>query len=630
MRRPPAAALMVTGAGLMALSEVSPLVQWSAGFVLLVMAIRFWVSRPISEGLGNACILTLLVILTTRGIGEPQRAPEWLALALLGLQAHRMWQWVMPKDSRILALLALVQLVLAGSQSTSPTFLLAVIVWALSAMRCFWVVPIHRLRQQMGTSALLLGVAGLLFLILPRVQSPAMEPGASPDAHIGFSDQVALGDLGALLDNQRPVLRIQGLPNTEEMQYFRGVALDYFDGQTWSRSVTSQPVVMDERQVSQGSIQVFAEPEAKGIVFTTGPVDAVQSAFGRLERDANDNWFLSGVQGSVQYTLALNRNEALAGPDDAARYLQLPEEIDRSVLQLATEMGADVGTPTERAEVIQSWFSQAFTYTRVPEKDAEGAPLQEFLLRSRRGHCEYFASGAAILLRSQGIPARVVTGFLGGEFNQAGQYWLVRQEHAHAWVEFVDASGRWARLDTTPQTMALPQLTSLWTQGKDTVEWLWRSQVIAYDRKRQWTLAQTPIWSIQNIFQQGSQAERPTLPWVGIFLSLGALFGGGWSLRFMWIRLRRRWFGSQEGRDGIARVHQRMWDLLRKYGYRPREELPPLTKAEHIAEKLPEGAEDVYALVWLYYRVVYGGEEEAPLLTEAEACYSRIQAAMNT
>ena len=94
------------------------------------------------------------------------------------------------------------------------------------------------------------------------------------------------------------------------------------------------------------------------------------------------------------------------------------------------------------------------------------------------------------------------------------------------------------------------------------------------------------------------------------------------------MRQQRVWLGEQERKDGIARIHQRMWMLLKVHGFRPRADIPPLANAGIIADTMLEGSEDVHMLVWLYYRVRYGGEEEAGLIGEAEACLARIQTAL--
>ena len=629
MRRPPFAAFACTCAGLLAVGELSVLVQWCTAVVVLVMALRFWLYRPLPEGLGNAYILLSLTGLTAMGVGDVQRASEWLALALLVLQIHRMWQWVGPKDSRVLVLLSLVQLVLTGSQSASSLFLLAVVLWFASAVHCFWVVPIQRRNERILTVGASCGIAVLLFLILPRFQSPAMEPGPQAESVIGFSEDIELGELSALLENSSPVLRVQGLPKTEEPLYFRGVALDAFDGERWSRTGIHSAVEEGIVPSTSTRIDVFAEREHKGVVFTLGTVHRVQSTYGMPLRDNQDNWVLFGATGAAQYTMYVTLDQRSPTAKTPRRYQELPDDVNASLRTLAAELGAGERDPTVRAQRLKTWFLNTFSYTRIPETDAKTMTVDDFVLQTRRGHCEYFASATALLLRLQGTPARVVTGFLGGEYNETGRYWVVRQDHAHAWVEYVDASGAWVRLDTTPQSVAPQQMRSLWAQGKDTADWLWRTQIVAYDRERQWTLAQSPIWSIQNIFHRTSSSTNASVfPWVGVLISLVIVLGCVWGVRRLWMRQQRVWLGERGRKEGIARIHEHMWTVLKAHGHRPRADNPPLANAGMIAESMPESAEDLYTLVWLHYRVAYGGEEEAGLIGEAEACLARIQAAL--
>src|SRR5262249_29888870 len=129
------------------------------------------------------------------------------------------------------------------------------------------------------------------------------------------------------------------------------------------------------------------------------------------------------------------------------RALQLPPDLDPRLRTLGAVV-AGTGTPLERAQRIADWLRTSFTYTRTPNDRATPAPLTTFLLERRSGHCEYFASALAVLLRTRGVPARVVNGFVGGEPDPETGWIRVRRYHAHSWVEVHD--GGWWIVDPTP------------------------------------------------------------------------------------------------------------------------------------------------------------------------------------
>src|SRR5262249_57566678 len=108
------------------------------------------------------------------------------------------------------------------------------------------------------------------------------------------------------------------------------------------------------------------------------------------------------------------------------------------------------GPPGERAKRLETHLIQGYSYTRDFGGRSTENPLEDFLFRYRSGHCEYFASSMVLLLRSQGIPARLVTGFLGGDYNPFEGYTIVRGSNAHAWVEAYLPGGGWQIFDPTP------------------------------------------------------------------------------------------------------------------------------------------------------------------------------------
>jgi protein-glutamine gamma-glutamyltransferase len=172
-----------------------------------------------------------------------------------------------------------------------------------------------------------------------------------------------------------------------------------------------------------------------------------------------------------------------------AAYLQLPSSLSPRVRELALRLTASAGTPTDRRDAIAAWLRQTYAYTlRVPRSAPGMDPVESFLFETRAGHCEYFASAMTILLRAAGIPARYVNGYLGGEWNDIGQYVAVRDNRAHSWAEAYLPESGWLRVDATPP-MAINTHAGRLRQLFDSLDFFWSRWVVGYDLSRQLDLA---------------------------------------------------------------------------------------------------------------------------------------------
>ena len=307
-------------------------------------------------------------------------------------------------------------------------------------------------------------VAGGLFFVLPRVGLATLPLRARLGQMItGFSERVELGSYGSILTDSNVVMRVHLPDEVQPDRYpnlrWRGVVLDTFDGQAWSiryprqiRLVRPSSGGFDVGLLRGSGLflrqEIFLEPIASEVVFaaprspppdrwrprcwrwTTWAPCPVSSPGARLRYTVE-----SEVEGPSVRGAPLRRP---APPLDAAqlqRYLQLP------VLR-AGDPGAGAAGRGRRASRRRrsraAWRSSCgpssatrSTLERVSQLD----PLQEFLFVRRAGHCEYFAAAMAVMLRSLGVPSRVVNGFQRGEWNPYGQYYIVRYYDAHSWVE---------------------------------------------------------------------------------------------------------------------------------------------------------------------------------------------------
>ncbi|MFQ5351248.1 MAG: DUF4129 domain-containing transglutaminase family protein, partial [Thermoanaerobaculia bacterium] len=190
------------------------------------------------------------------------------------------------------------------------------------------------------------------------------------------------------------------------------------------------------------------------------------------------------------------------------------EDVSTRIRELAAQVMGE-GTTAERAVRATTHLRQEYSYTLDLMGSPNDNPIEEFLFNVRAGHCELFASSLVLMLRSQGIPARLVTGYLGTEYNALEGYHIVRGSNAHAWVEVLIEGGGWRILDPTPAAglpqSADPGLLGLMRQAWDFLEFRWDRYVISY----------------------------------GFYDQARAFFG----LRSLWVRLRRMLFGRQSRPD---------------------------------------------------------------------------------
>jgi hypothetical protein len=257
-------------------------------------------------------------------------------------------------------------------------------------------------------------------------------------------------------------------------------------------------------------------------------------------------------------------------------------------------------------------------------------PIEDFLFRTREGHCEYFAGAMVVLLRCVGVPSRMVTGFAGGEWNDYGQFYIIRQRHAHAWVEARFHLDRvvWLAFDPTPERLADEGPGTGWlaalSQRFDAFRMWWNLYVVNYSRHDQRKVSDMvtsllsripgslPTWG-RTVLSIPSGAAGGAKAVVVLLVGLGFLGGSGFIL---W-RLVRRGAGKRRrgaaGRPSLA-FYRRLDDILRKRGYRRAPAVTPAEFARHVLEDGGERYRPVAVVTEAFCRVRYGGQK----LTSAE------------
>jgi transglutaminase-like putative cysteine protease len=300
-------------------------------------------------------------------------------------------------------------------------------------------------------------------------------------------------------------------------------------------------------------------------------------------------------------------------PEVLEPYLTVPLSTSERVTALARSLTKDHPTTAGKVQAITEWLRQTHTYTTNLRRNPQVAdPLEDFLFHQTAGHCEYFASATAILLRLAGVPSRVVYGFLGGEWNDLSGHITVRDNRAHTWVEAYFGTFGWVRVDATPAAAAPSGMSKL-KQLFDSLELVWSRWVVDYDVGRQVDLARRLSRRIG--LERG--ALQGKVPWPLVLRGGGALAVVGLGvLMVRWTRRRRRAgtpAGARRGPRAQGAAIERLWhttcDRLARRGWtRAPSETPREYAARALAAGLP-GADALAALAHLYAAARYGGRE---------------------
>src|SRR5271170_26140 len=375
-------------------------------------------------------------------------------------------------------------------------------------------------------------IGGALFFFFPRFSAGYLgRTSLQPTLMSGFSDDVELGQIGEIKKNSTVVMRVRtGKPVGYPTLRWRGIALSAFDGKRWfsaSHDSVTIPAGMNgwinlmERPPEQDPAAtilrytILLQPVATDTMFA--PANAI-SIRGNLsgegsstELGARRSYIIRDSTGSLfnpfhnfstiryeGFSLLPARNvprlrAASTEYSEEIRntYLQLPK-LDPRIPELAKQITARAQTPFDKTITLENYLRSHYAYNLNLTGKPGDDPLSHFLFETRSGHCEYFASAMAIMLRTLGIPTREVNGFLPGEYNDLGEDYIVRASDAHSWVEVYFPGSGWMTFDPTPDAPegSAGFLTQL-EKYADYLQLTWDDWVVSYDFIHQILLAQT-------------------------------------------------------------------------------------------------------------------------------------------
>jgi protein-glutamine gamma-glutamyltransferase len=591
------------------------------------------------------------------------------------------------RDYYFLAVIAFLMVLSAAVLTVDSTFLLAFCGFMLTAVVTFILMEMRRAAasaafqsatddagasRQMGfslvkaTPALVLLIAlgaAVIFFVLPRVSSGYLSA-YTPTGEIatGFSDRVQLGRIGEIQQSGALVMHIQidGDSHGAFDLKWRGVALSLFDGTTWSnphehrlvaRSPNGQFLLSSESTSRAGHrihYRVLMEPIANNVFFLAPEALSLGGNYRLVSRDDAGAVFDSDFDRPVgTYDAESDVAQPEATVLRAARqdyppavllnYLQLPR-LDPRVAPLAEQITASESNSYDKAVALERYLRAHFGYTLQLGRSAHRDPLAYFLFERKQGHCEYFASAMAVMLRTLRIPSRVVNGFRTGEFNDVTSQYLVRASSAHSWVEAYFPGYGWISFDPTPAAPAEVRTGwNRWALYADAMASFWREWVVSYDvshqyilghraaqggtewirRARRWERLQYDTW-LEAARRTGNAVSDAPWRWGGMALGVaGLLVLGAYSGRLRRAIRRRQVAARPERSPRVAATiwYERVLRMLAKRGW---QKLPALTPVEFVAGLKDDKVRDPMARFAEHYERARFGDsvEDAARLPE--------------
>ena len=617
-----AALWLVAALALIMALHVTHLPTWVSGLFALAAAWRAIIETR-KLALPPRWLLVTLTIIVSAGvfvIGGTLLGREAGVALLAAMAALKLLEARNVRDGAVitsLGLLLLMAVLLYGQDLFTAAYVLVALLVLLVAQlavhaRTSMLAPGAALRLVSRMMLQAVPIMLILFVLFPRIPGPLWAlPRDAHSGRTGLSDHMEPGSISDLIQSSEVAFRVRfagAVPKPAQL-YWRGPVLWRFDGRAWTGGTDREPATPPYKTIGE-RVDYFVTLEAHGMrsLFALDlPADA------RAVTDTFELKRAEPVNERLHYSMAsyLQYQTPPLTPGERARYLALPETGNDRARALASSWREkhDDGALVQAA--LSMFRSETFFYTLHPPLLGANS-VDDFLFNSRRGFCEHYASSFVFLMRAAGIPARVVTGYQGGETN--GDYTIVRQSDAHAWAEvWLDKSG-WTRVDPTaavaPQrveqglfaaTDEAKELPFLVRRGDS----LWRSTALLWDRANntwnQWVLAYGP--ERQKEFLSGFGFGQ--VDWQHMVIAMIAALTTVLVGALLFTQRRQR-----NNLDPVARAYQLFCDKLARRGLPRAAHEGPIDYTQRVARERPTIAAQILLIGELYAGLRYGSAQQ--------------------
>ena len=621
-----------------------PVLFFSAGWRIRVM-----LGKAEQPGIFIKILLGILGIAALKLSGIPIVSLEMTASFLMLGFAYKSLEVIERRDGMVVILTGfiLIGVLFLYSQSILVTlysfFSVIILTGAMIAIQQSGAQPINqngrnkpshaiwsKLRLSTAMLLLCLPLMILFFVFAPRFQPFWTVPTAGGQAKTGITDSMSPGDIAQLSqsDGLAFTVSFEGKRPRQNELYWRGLVLQYFDGKTWTQNDPDTPPIQLQQydlvfDASRIAIEKKGEPiHYKTIYQKTGqPWMFALNPVVDIEGPAlfGPNFRVIAKQAINEAVLVKfssfpeSQKDTVIDPATKAINLQLPEKGNSKSRLLAEQLLSSSQSKQEYIQkVLNSFREQQYFYTLRPPLLGDENTIDGFLIDSKKGFCAHYAGSFVFMMRAAGIPARVVTGYQGGEWNENGQFLAVHQFDAHAWTEVWLEGQGWLRYDPTAmvapqriernleaamqqegsflegQTLSLNKVK--WLNGLrkqlDSLQYGWQRFVLNFDNDTQQSL-------LKKLF--GEMTIQKTM------FIVGGLFAG---IMVLWLGF----LGLMKSRSSEAREHQlyrKFTELLSKKGVIKDIAQTPEAFRQLAIEKLPESATEINAFTQLYSAICY-------------------------
>ena len=625
---------------------------WVPSLFLLSLALKFWM-EPRGYRLRSVVLKLMLVaaaLMTAFVTYDSVRGVETGISLLVVLMSLKILEAHTAREFRIMVLIGWM-LCLCGF-FLSQDFTTALCLLIAFALLTVALVQFHRgtapgaVWPPVGTTCKLLLQASplliLFFLLFPRINTGLrFELRPFRSANTGFSDRLSPGRIAALANSSDIAFRAEfhgSSTRPSAPMYWRGVVMWRCDGMEWRAPYEPRPKAPSTTLDVAGSRALAVQsPDATEIKqrITLAPHGArwmfaldrpIKSVRGAMLARGDYLWSVQPIRKSRQYDVASSEfsgNEITA--KERADSLEVPASISPVVRDLAYSWRVQNHDPRGVVSTALRFFrTQGFSYSLTP---GDYEDLEEFLFRRRVGFCEHYAATFATLMRLAGIPARVVVGYLGGEYNELGHFFLVRQADAHAWCEVWLPENGWTRVDPTsavaPERANLDLTTFLETRIASSQVGVGRNALIArLLRSAVFTNARF-IWQtlsyewdtrllafdadVQDVFLSflGISSRGPFFLIIEILLVAIALL----AIYFAWMQLRTR-----SSVDRVKALYEYFCRKIARLGVRRDPCEGPLDFAQRAAQSLPNESNRILQIADTYMLLRYAPQPAPGML----------------
>ena len=681
-------AYMFAGLGLIALMLGTTFTLVDSLVVMVAFVASWFAEPPLIERPGysrfwNVGAVLLLVVQIARALGGAATLSVGVQYAAF-LQISRLAHRKTAADYQQIAILAFLHLI-AGTVLSSGLDYGVVFFGFVIVMP--WMLTLTHLRKELETeygvgspmlrgeleserltSASFFGGTTLLavplfvltaamFFAFPRVGFGFLSSlGAQQMSVAGFGDDVELGGFGTIRDDPTVVMRVKmserpSPPPRSIGIRLRGTSFDRYSEGRWSRTqiptenvrrVRDEYILYRPPSAEDREYEIILDPMEEAVLFIPEGTVAfripptVRAGRNRHRKVAYspgfDFRYRGRIEGPLTYTAYVGTE--VRGVEESvpevlrSRYLELPSGYER-IAELARDVVGSAADPRAQAQLVERYLRLSYRYS-LEQPDTRGRdPLHVFLFETKAGHCEYFSTAMALMMRSLGVPTRNVTGFLGADYNPYGDYYAVRNGNAHSWVE-IYADERWITFDPTPgsgQVFSAPSgLAVKVRQMVDAMRVRWAEYVVEFNIRDQVRALQGLASWYRSIGgdrrgrgpNEGDEAGLDDIPfrpdWRWFLAVMGAF---GIAVMFTrWNRKRQR--QNQAGRrldpdrDRAVRLYIALEGSLRRAG-QPRP--PDVTPQEHAEKLRREGflaAREVREVTEAYLATRFGGDPLPP------------------